>query len=452
MGGERQTPMPILHKSSNSKVKKTVSSGGYHKLDHQRYDIWQYPDSLVPWNTEDTPPFLGDMGYQPSLYPASSFQFDQWNEPQPPWTPGFYPMVPVENFFSESDYPLDHQPSTEDAFTMEHAFNLKDESHTNAPSSLPSQPPSLIDSGSFPVLDSNWDNPWDKVPMANETHNNRTRISVDAKSYSVRKRILKLNLEMINDLEALESDSDIMQSLNILGDDISSLGGRLEVPIFRMLNHSTKFLDIIESGLGRSEDPSHDQTPSVESAPFEDAKNFPKSREQSTAFVASPQDHTDRTVSSPQSDRSRGPSLPAYDLVTSMGMLTAYSHLNCIYCAIFNRLYQLFLLVPPAEASSFLLLPNSHYGQFNMDRNITLQIHVLTDLCTNMLAKMELALGMSCGEVDGDINPVTSDLGIGGPLASVRDQIMTEERNECSIPLKETMACLRKLVNDPSFV
>ncbi|KAJ5937312.1 hypothetical protein N7454_004967 [Penicillium verhagenii] len=329
---------------------------------------------------------------------------------------------------------------------MEHAFNLKDESHTNAPSSLPSQPPSLIESGSFSVLDSNWDNPWDK--LANETHNHRTRIPVDGistKNYSVRKRILELNLEMINDLEALESDSDIMQSLNILGDDISSLGGRLEVPIFRMLNHSTQFLDILESRLGRLEDPVHAitsvQTPSGECAPFEDVNNFTKPQSNRAHLQ-----HRLNITPIAQSIRHR----------QIIAEAPQYQHTTCnltrVYCAIFNRLYQLFLLVPPAETSALLLSPNSQYGQYNMDGNITVQIHVLTDLCTNMLIRMEHCLGMSCSDVDGDINPVTSVLGVGGPLASVRDQIMTQERTECGVPLKETMACLRKLINDPSFV
>lgn len=92
MSSERNS-VPILHKSFNSKVKKAVSSGSFHKSDHQRYNNWQYPETFSPWNNENHSPFSGDMGFQALNYPEASFQFDHWNEQQLSWDTGVYPMV-----------------------------------------------------------------------------------------------------------------------------------------------------------------------------------------------------------------------------------------------------------------------------------------------------------------------------------------------------------------------
>lgn len=94
MSSERHS-MPMLHKSFNSKVKKTVSSGSFHKPDHQRYNSWSYPENISPWNTEMSPSFPGEMGYQAATYPDTTFQFDNWSEQQPSWATGIYSMVSI---------------------------------------------------------------------------------------------------------------------------------------------------------------------------------------------------------------------------------------------------------------------------------------------------------------------------------------------------------------------
>lgn len=135
-------------------------------------------------------------------------------------------------------------------------------------------------------------------------------------------------------------------------------------------------------------------------------------------------------------------------------MLTTYCHLVRVYGAVFTQLYQLFLIIPPADAAAFLLLPSLQFGQFHMDGNLTVQVQVLIELSSSMLAKVERALGMSDGsspELDGEINPMAHVL-VGSPLVSIRDHVnntMTQEQILCGISLKETMKCLRQLLKDP---
>lgn len=304
-------------------------------------------------------------------------------------------------------------------------------------------------------MDCHWDASWDEVPLLAESEKPRKTGTIDwgsKNNYEVRKKLLKLNLEMIDDLELLENGSDILQPSVSLVDDISPSGGKLEIPIFRMLNHSTQLLEILHSGFGISEEPLN-LVPSIELTRgeqkiFEDVKPFPQAAKQRVGSTASSQYSDHRTINPPSSDQTRDLLPPACDLSTSMGMLTAYCHLIRVYRAIFSQLYQLFLLVPPADAAAFLLLQSSQHSQFHMEGNLTAQMQVLIDLSTNMLAKIERALGMSCSEIDGGTGPLASVLA-SGPLTSVRDHIMTQEQLEWGIPLKETMSCLRKLVNDP---
>ncbi|KAJ5994262.1 hypothetical protein N7451_009986 [Penicillium sp. IBT 35674x] len=398
------------------------------------------------------------MGFQASIYPEASLPFDHWNEQELSWATGAYPVEPTfGSFIFEPDCRLDHQPTTSHALVTDPSFNLQDESHTSATSSLPSQPPLPLSSCPPSLVDSHWDTSWDAVISATENEKQGANGTVDwnPNNYDLRKRLLKLNLEMIDDLELLERGSDILQPSTFLGDDTSSSAAKLGIPVFRMLNHSTQFLEILQSGIGASEDPLH-LVPSIESSNgetniFEYLKPFSQGVEQISESTATSYD-SDHHTSNPALSDQTGDILPsACDVSTSMGMLTAYCHLIRVYRAIFNQLYQLFLLVPPADAAAFLLLPSSQHGQFHMEGNLTVRVQVFIDLSTNMLAKIERALGMSCSETDGGMGPVASVLA-SGPLTSVRDHIITQEQIECGIPLKETISCLRKLVSDPVCV
>ncbi|KAJ5758981.1 hypothetical protein N7520_006137 [Penicillium odoratum] len=453
MGFERHS-MPILHKSTNSKVKKSLSAGNVRKPEYPKYNSWPYPENFSPWVTEDTTPFSVDMGFQAASYPATVFPFDQWNEQQPPWTTGLNPMLPVEDFFIQSDYGLYPQKLVPNALLME-PFNLQDESYNSVVSSLPSEPPNILDPCPSTVMDGIWGASWDRIPAVAENEKQGTISTTDwstTNNYNVRKRLLILNLELIDDLELLEADVDILQPSAFFGDDISFSAGKLDIPIFRMLSHSTQFLEILQSGIGSSENPSH-VIPSIEFSlgelnTFEDVKSSPQNVKQRGASTASSNDSSHRRINPSLLDQPGTLLPPQCDVSTSMGILTVYCHLIRVYRAIFSQIYQLFILVPPVDAAAFLLLPGLQYGQFQMDGNLTVQMQFLIDFSTEMLAKIEQALGMPCSDMDGVTSPVASILG-SGPLASVRDHIMTQEQVQCGIPLKETMNCLRELLKDP---
>lgn len=319
----------------------------------------------------------------------------------------------------------------------------------------------FTDQASNPIMDGIW-NPLGErisVPTMNSEPSIPTTTDWDPTSlFGVRKTLLKLDLDLIDDLELLESGSIIMGSSCLLKGDFSPTIGRLDLPIFRMLSHSKQFMGILESRIIATNDSyniasgftSSDKAPNSEhgtnSTPTDIMSSTVEDGEITSSYDSG---YLTMTESSP--DRDRGLKHQRCDISTSLSILATYCHLIRVYRAIFTQLYQLFLIIPPADVAEYLLLPNLQFGQFHMDGNLTVQVQVLIELGSSMLAKIERALGMAQGparETDGEISPVAYILEE-SPLVSIRDHIMAQEQVMCGIPLKETMNCLRQLLKDP---
>ncbi|KAJ6104789.1 hypothetical protein N7523_011109 [Penicillium sp. IBT 18751x] len=278
--------------------------------------------------------------------------------------------------------------------------------------------------------------------------------------FSVRKRLLKLTLELIDDLELLESGPFIIGTSSILRGDVSPTVGTLDLPIFRMLSHSTQFVDILETSSGAAEDI------------FSSSSHLNSSREAfginrdtkspSTDHMGGSVEDGERTTSSydsayltsmePSPEQAKSLESQGWDISTALSMLATYCHLIRMYRAVFTQLYQLFLIIPPADAAAYLLLPNLKFGQFHMEGNLTVQARVLIELGSSMLLKIERGLGMSQGntqERDGELSTMAYILD-DSPLVYIRDHITAQEKLTHAIPLKETMNCLRQLLKDPA--
>ena len=341
------------------------------------------------------------------------------------------------------------------------SLNFQNESNAETYGPFNLETLGFTDQASNPIMDGTWNPPWESISvptMDDEPSIPTVTDQAPTSLFSVRKRLLKLDLDLIDDLELLESGSIIMGPSCLLKGDFSPTVGKLDLPIFRMLSHSKQFMGILESGIIATEDSynlatgltSSDKAPNSE----QDTNSSPTDIMGSTVEdgeITSSYDSGYLTMMGSSLDRARGLKHQRCDISTSLSILATYCHLIRVYRATFTQLYQLFLIIPPADAAEYLVLPNLQFGQFHMDGNLTVQVQVLIELGSSMLAKIERTMGMTQGparETEGEISPVAYILD-NSPLVSIRDHIMAQEKVMCGIPLKETMNCLRQLLKDP---
>lgn len=359
------------------------------------------------------------------------------------------------------------QPMISQALGMDTISHVQSEPSAGSAVSLNTEILSLTEPAPNLMADGLWNQRWESKPEPTIFDAPASTVPTDqafAGPYGLRKKLLRLNLDLIEDLELLEAGYMTLGSPSLLKEDIHPTVGKLDLPVFRMLNHSTQFLELLQSetrgnsldtslGLTSESEPSQ-VSPSL----YEDAKSpstdLMSGRIDDGEITAATHDSGCFSLTEQSSERARGAPFTKCDLSTSLNILATYCHLVRIYRAIFTQLYQLFLIVPPADAAAFLLLPSLQFGQFHMDGNLTVQVQVLIELGSSMLEKIERALGLSYGsprEVGDETSPVSYILAE-SPLASVRDHIAAQEQASGGIPLKETMNCLRQLLKDPLHV
>lgn len=313
------------------------------------------------------------------------------------------------------------------------------------------------------ITDDVWSLVWETKPEPtafNEPIHTTTMDVTPAGPYNLKKRLLRLSIDFIDDLELLEAGSMILGSPSILKEDFQPTVGKLDLPVFRMLSHSTQFLEILESEIGTDPFENSLSLGSIAEASRQASLYQEDTKSPSTGFLggmddeettASTHDSGYLSMMDNSSERSKRSIYPKCEISTALSILATYCHLVRVYRAIFTHLYQLFLIIPPADAAAFLLLPSLQFGQFHMDGNLTVQVQVLIELSSSMLEKVERTLGLSHGsnrEAEGESSPVPYILA-DSPLVSIRDHIMAQEQMAGGIPLRETMNCLRQLLKGP---
>lgn len=341
--------------------------------------------------------------------------------------------------------------------------SFQNESTTGLGLSLSAESTHFTDQVPNTMADEVWSQVWETKPQSttlNEPIHATTMDVAPVGPYMLKKKLLRLNLDLIDDLELLEAGSMILGSPSVLKEDFQPSVGKLDLPVFRMLSHSTQFLEILESEAGTDSFENSLSHASTTGASRQASLYQEDPKSPSTDFLGGSIDDGETTTSTHDSgylsltdgsERAKRSAYPKCEISTALSILATYCHLVRVYRAIFTHLYQLFLIIPPADAAAFLLLPSLQFGQFHMDGNLTVQVQVLIELSSSMLEKIERTLGLSHGsdrEADGEPNPVSYILA-GSPLVSIRDHIMAQEQIAGSIPLRETMNCLRQLLKDP---
>ncbi|KAJ5579641.1 uncharacterized protein N7459_005626 [Penicillium hispanicum] len=453
--------MSALHKTSSSKVRKPpVPSETSRRHESQRPGCWKGPDAFPYLAAGGFPSLEDDAFLRLPSHSSSTLSFEPWADQYCAWPSGTYHLPSVEDNIIGSGYDFRHEQSSTESLLVAPSTSTQNElAIDNVPFVQPSSL-NLLDLEPISIENGDWNSSWESKDASSADKDQPMTSFVDrpANPLSLQRELLRLNLDLIDDLGLLEASSVALRSSSLLREDITPAVGKLDVPIFRMLNHAEQFLEIIQTGTGspskRTNLASDFGSISKDLSMYDDAAPFAPRTTESNAedgsTSTSSHDSGYLTMIPSPSGLPKGLETPKCDLSTSLSMLAAYCHLVRIYRAVFSQLYQLFLIIPPVEAAAFLLLPSLQFGQFHMDGNLTVQAQVLIELSSSMLAKIERHLGLSYGssmDTAEDSSPATCILE-NSPLASIGDHILTQEQMAWGIPLKETMQCLRQLLKD----
>ncbi|KAJ5920006.1 hypothetical protein N7516_010864 [Penicillium verrucosum] len=275
---------------------------------------------------------------------------------------------------------------------------------------------------------------------------------------NIRKSLLRLKMGLLEDLQLFENGSMLLQSSSLLYEDSNLSIETLDLPIYRLLEHSSWLLAIIRYSCGTTEDTLDvtfaTQRFEPENSGYEDClfilPDGGDSGGDEGATTVSPHDsgyHT--TTTSP--DRTACSTIPRCDIALWLGILEAHCSLVRIYRAVFMRLYQLFLIIPPADAATILLLPKVRFGQFHLDGNLIVQVQLLVEFSSAMMGKLDQALKLRPSSTqpqeDREFDP-SETLCQKDWSTSIRDIVLAQEQDPCEMSLMEIMDCLRQLVKD----
>jgi hypothetical protein len=278
---------------------------------------------------------------------------------------------------------------------------------------------------------------------------------------NTRKELLKLKIELLEDLEMLETDSVAQASESLLNDLFNPSVARLNLPIYRMLNHSSRFFEMIQSlhrapetsNLTPVKSPTQSQSRGLEDSTllFPDVSD---TNLDECATTISSHDSGYRTAMTSSPDRTMITTSPKCDITVWLSVLEAHCYLIRIYRAIFTRLYQLFLIIPPVDAAMYLLLPKLQLAQFHVDGNLAVQVQVLVDLSSSMMGQIDGVLGLPSGydqAQEATEIRLPAAVGEGNWSTAIRDLVLAQEQDLCDMSLVDLMKCLRQLARDPVF-
>jgi hypothetical protein len=149
------------------------------------------------------------------------------------------------------------------------------------------------------------------------------------------------------------------------------------------------------------------------------------------------------------------PRNPHSDITVWLSILEAHCYLMRIYHAVFIRLYQLFLIIPPMDAAMYLLLPKLHLGQFHMDENLAIQTQILVDLSSSMMGQIDEVLGLSSNDHQTQREREVHLPGLVGDRnwsTTLRDIVLAQEQDPGEMSLGDVMKCLLQLAQEHAFV
>ncbi|KAJ5151333.1 uncharacterized protein N7482_010585 [Penicillium canariense] len=452
--------MPILHGSVHSKIRKLVPPSGIpRRHDRQSFNSWRRLGHFPSFDSGGTGPTAEEFDLSISSGSPLSITPEHWRNSSPAWNVN-YQLPQGDLSFLEPENRLRNQPSCSEALITNHlpSFQI----HSSANKQLSSIPGALDLADPEYLLgeEMDWNSPW--RPGAGLTEDNGSQITslgdwTSTGAYGIQRKLLQLNLEVMGDLELLEVESDTVASNFHLGGSVYPTVSKLDIPIFRMLNHSTKLLEILDcentlyasfsSPLEAVETYSYIGDDGKSPLPFvtdnivEDGVGIVSSDSGYWTMMIPPQNPV--KASSPKNE------MPVF-----LSLLTTYSHLIQLYHDVFALLYRSLLIISPDDDTSFLLFPSLHFRQSPLEGNLRAQIEVLIELSSSMLGNLDRALRLTFRSVpqSGEQSGSMAYLSEITPLVAIPDQIISQENKLRGISLEEIMSCLSHLVKERTNV
>lgn len=283
------------------------------------------------------------------------------------------------------------------------------------------------------------------------------------------RNLMQLNLDLLTDLEHLETISNLLGSSSILAERSDRILSKIDLPIFRIISHSDRFLDIVTTNnvfkrvIAPGESPITPEELSTSPrggscSPFNDLKRIEDCLDTIPKTVNS-DDGEYKILSDVPSNSPGHDGLSTSDSSEPLNILAAYCQLIRLYHTLFNQLHRLFLMVPPDEVADILSLPTFRFGKFHMVGDFTAKLQVLIELSFYMLGNIDHALGIpefakgGFGEemmypsqyISFTANSTISTSTCSS-LGSLRDHVVTREHVMAGQSLRETMHFLQAFV------
>lgn len=267
---------------------------------------------------------------------------------------------------------------------------------------------------------------------------------------------MKLNVELITDLEQLEGVSNLLSSFSILDEMSGRIFPTIELPIYRTLNHSCQFLDIVQPRTVPSVDSFWENPPRTpnDSHPsawedysslskegpascFDEMSNFMTTRQPEHATM------TNLLLEVPPEVKPSG-----NEISISLNIMSTYFQIVRVYDMLFTQLHQLFLMVPSDEAVKILVFPSLKFGKFQMEGQLKAKVEVLIDLSFSMLGRIDQSLNIAEGcqsEYCAEDSP-TSYMPYNSSIGFLGNQNVTREILGARRSLEVTMKCLQAFI------
>jgi hypothetical protein len=276
------------------------------------------------------------------------------------------------------------------------------------------------------------------------------------------KDLLKLNLELLEDQELLDTHAPLTSKHSQV--PLCSVSQQHQ-PINRVLNHTTRFWDMLKNMSVATEAQQHRFGARYEGTTTGSSSSNSGSNSGSnssirrgwtwagtadTNYLANADMDSCSSLSSLSPPRRQ-------DHLLIVNLVTTYVYLVRSCQAVFTRLYHALEMTPAAEASSVLNLPSLQFGRFQLDNNLAIQVKVLIELTSSMLLRIGNALGISPAGVISGVSSPTEDRDyrlpiLGDPVAvSIREIILSQERMQGGmqngdLPLLDIMNNLKRLL------
>ncbi|KAJ5543621.1 hypothetical protein N7461_009624 [Penicillium sp. DV-2018c] len=456
-------PMSLLHKSSGHRVEKHMHPsspvGGRNSTKNHYH--WGGLTSLSFLPEDNIVSSAKEFHCNiPMEFEPISMPFEQWGDQNLPVTANNY-NLPLEYMPPDQMYSYEERPCLPSVCTsdVQVGTNYKTEVADFEP--VQSQPgmDSLSIFASDSLSETGWANNIPGFATVNESYplpivqTSTPSQTTTSSTHDIRKSLLELRMGLLEDVNLLETGSMGPASSFFMHDIPTMPVETLDLPIHRLLNHSSWLLGITQSLFGAPQD-TLSPTPSprlaksqllkLEDPEFGHGEYEDNGDEAGTTISPYESGYYTATTSPGQSI---DPPIPNCDITLWLGILEAYCTLTRLYRAIFTRLYQLFLIIPPADAATILLLPGERLGQSHLEGGLLAQVQALIESSTTMIGKLDRALGIGSkpSHAEEDEDPAYEK----DWSTSIRDIALAQEQSLSEMSLMEIMECLRQLVRDP---